>query len=271
MSNLIEITNLNNAYFRRQLVKNAINLKHQGKMLMRWYNSGFKIFPAYADIYISHRYKFISFAIGKVASSTHRSIMSALHRDSEKQRKTRSYERIKHLDYFLYPSRYKHDDYYSWTFVRNPWDRLFSCYRFLVHDRIRNNEEPHKLSSPVIGRWWMYREHAMIKLHMTTFEDFVKYVAKTPDWFSDGHFLPQHYFFDMKKMDFIGRYENYETDMLKLLAVIVPDYKISEIPKIRQSSNSLEKKNYRDYYTNEIREIVAHKYARDIKLFNYQF
>ena len=104
-----------------------------------------------------------------------------------------------------------------------------------------------------------------------TFEDFVKYVAKTPDWFGDGHFLPQHYFFDAEKIDFIGRFENYEADMLKLLAIIAPDHKIREIPKFNQSSKSLEGKNYRDYYTDETREIVAHKYARDIKLFNYQF
>ena len=110
-----------------------------------------------------------------------------------------------------------------------------------------------------------------MKLNTTTSEDFVKYVAKTPDWFSDGHFLPQHYFFDSEKIDFIGHHENYQADMLKLLAIIAPDHKIREIPKIRQSSNSLEKKNYRDYYTDEMREIVAHKYARDIKLFNYQF
>ena len=269
MLNLIR-TNLNNAHFRRQLVKNAMNFKHQKKMLKCLYNSGFKPFPLYCDIDISHQYKFISFPIGKVASISHSHIMMALHRDSEKQQKTRLYERIKHLDYFLYPSRYKHDDYYSWTFVRNPWGRLFSCYRFLVHDRIRKNLKPHWLSSPGIGRWWMCGRHT-IKLNKMTFEDFVKYVAKTPNWCGDGHFLPQHYFFDPEKIDFIGRFENYEADMLKLLAVIVPDRKIEEIPKFNQSSKSLEGENYRDYYTDEMREIVAHKYARDIELLNYQF
>ena len=84
-------------------------------------------------------------------------------------------------------------------------------------------------------------------------------------------FLPQHYFFDPEKIDFIGRFENYEADMLKLLAIIAPDHKIREIPKFNQSSKSLEGKNYRDYYTDEMREIVAHKYARDIELLNYQF
>ncbi len=110
-----------------------------------------------------------------------------------------------------------------------------------------------------------------IKLNKMTFEDFVKYVAKTPNWFGDGHFLPQHYFFDPKKIDFIGRFENYKADIIKLLAIIAPDHKISKIPKIRQSSNSREGKNYRDYYTDEMREIVARKYARDIELLNYQF
>ncbi len=269
MFNLIKITNLNNAHFRRLLVKNLINLEHQAKMLKCLYRSGFRTFPAYCDIDISHRYRFISFPIPKVASTTQLNIMLTLHMDSEKQRKTRLYERIKYLDYFLYRSRYKHD-YYSWTFVRNPWDRLFSCYRFLIHDRIRNNEEPYALSSPSIWRYWMYGRHTMA-LNTMTFEDFVKYIVKTPDWFLDNHFSPQHYFFDAKKIDFIGRFENYEADMLKLLTIIAPGHRINRIPKTYQSSNSLEKRNYKDYYTDEMREIVARKYARDIKLFNYQF
>ena len=71
-------------------------------------------------------------------------------------------------------------------------------------------------------------------------------------------------------MDFIGRFENFEADMLKVLNIVAPGHGIKKFEISNQSSNR-GGKAYREHYTDETREMVARKYARDIELFDYQF
>ena len=218
-----------------------------------------------ARVYISHKYRFINFQIQKVASTTQTQLVCNLHEVSEDTMETKELIRTDFLQYTLYSSKYKYDDYYKWVFARNPWDRLLSCYRNkIIDNRPILNSPPF----PVLCPDGLNEKNAY-KFNSMTFEDFVKFVYKTPDFLCDGHFLPQHYFIS-HKMDFIGHFENFDADMLKLLSIVAPDCSIKEVGKENISSNR-GGKPYREYYTDEMREMVARKYARDIELFDYQF
>ena len=154
-------------------------------------------------------------------------------------------------------------------FVRNPWDRLFSCYIDLLHDKNYNKRfeySPFPVRNVKILRKIYDYKH---QFNIRTFEDFVKLVVKILDFLCDIHILPQHYYFNPQEMDFIGRFENFLADMLKVLNIVAPDCGVKKLEKQNQSSRV--GKSYRNHYTDEMREMVARKYARDIELFDYQF
>ena len=229
---------------------------------------GLKPIPYHPEIYISHKYKFICFQTLKVASSTQYKLMYDLHKHPGNPKETRGLTIVRQIEYAYCPSKYQYDDYYKWAFVRSPWSRLFSFYMEKIHDRTWEFVDiPFPAESIKVLR---RKYHNIHQFNSMTFEDFVKRVGKIPDFLCDTHILPQCYFFNPQEMDFIGRFENFEADMLKILRVVAPDYGIKKLEKLNQS-NSKGGKSYRDHYTDETREIVARKYARDIELFDYQF
>ena len=84
------------------------------------------------------------------------------------------------------------DNYYKFTFIRNPWDKLFSCYRFLkkggstsYHLNWKNN---------ILDQY-------------ENFNEFVKGWVNTKNIYSFSHFLPQYWFISLNtleiNMDFI--------------------------------------------------------------------
>ena len=151
--------------------------------------------------------------------------------------------------------KYKYESYYHFVFVRNPWSRLVSLYK----DKFKRSKDP--------GEGIM-RPYEIQNVHLMKFEDFVKFLENIPDGYCDLHFLPYHYHINLQKTDFVGKLENFEDDMRYVLNIIAPDRHI-EIPKLNSSKYGEE--SYRDYYTDETRDIVARKYAKDIELFDYQF
>ena len=216
-------------------------------------------------IHVSYKYKFIYFPICKVASRACAQSIHDLHGYSNNPNiKNKERVHVRCIDYFLRLPKHQYDDYHKWVFVRNPWDRLYSCYLNKIYDIIDIFNCP---PFPAVYMGWV---EDSFKLNPMTFEAFVKLVGKTPDFLCDGHFLPQHYFFNLQEMDFIGRFENFEADMLKVLNIVAPGYGIKKFERRNQSS-SRGGKAYREHYTDEMREIVARKYARDIELFDYQF
>jgi hypothetical protein len=143
---------------------------------------------------------------------------------------------------------------FKFTFVRNPWDRLASAFFFLKNKDMKSNQK------------WA-TEHLST---FGTFDDFVrKWVTRESVWFN-SHFLPQYHFVCLEAkqpaVDFIGYYEN-----------IAPDFvRICERLKIRvtlreENQNPIRTRDYREYYTEETRRIVAEAYAEDIELFGYSF
>jgi hypothetical protein len=155
-------------------------------------------------------------------------------------------------------SKREFEEYFKFTFVRNPWDRTFSAYRFLAKGGM--NEGDKNWAQANISQY-------------ETFEEFVKrWLNRTNIW-AYPHFLPQYHYLCLPTsreilVDFLGFFENIEDDFRYIVKRLGLE---SEIALKHENATSKKKPDYRDFYSDETRDIVAAVYAEDIHLLGYDF
>ena len=126
--------------------------------------------------------------------------------------------------------------YYKFAFDRNPWDRQVS--------------------------WYLYKTKS--KTTRPSFEQFMK---------SHRAFIDNHEIYMMNgglAVDFLGRYENLEEDLNKALATASVKQRIT-VPKVNVTPNKDTSRDYRSYYTPELRDLVADWYKPEIELLGYDY
>jgi len=138
------------------------------------------------------------------------------------------------------------NDYFTFTFVRNPFDRIVSAY---VHIILGNQQ-----------RDWSFKE-------------FVKYnLLDDAGYPLNEHWLPQHlhtYCDDKCFMDYIGNVETLEDDWKYVATKINVN---DTLPHVRLKAPARKSSDYRVYYEDdETIEIVSKIYKKDLELFNYEF
>ena len=124
------------------------------------------------------------------------------------------------------------NEYFLFTFTRNPWARQVSGYYWQDWPR----KEGLTFAEYCRRKTMMY-QYNCLRYH-------------TPS--------PIHF-------DFVGRMENIQTDFDALCDKL--GLQRMTIPHV----NTTEHGDYREYYDDESREIIAEKYARDIEIFGYTF
>jgi len=147
----------------------------------------------------------------------------------------------------------RNNDYFRFGFVRNPLDRLLSCYaqKIVYYER--------ELGMPSL--LWRYGDSFNKDM---SFAEFVVAVSRIPDRISDIHFRSQHTFFYHRKnlmVDFVGHFEQLEQDWNFLRDKLG----LPELPHQNRSNHI----NYREAYEPELAAIAARRYAKDIELFGY--
>lgn len=153
-------------------------------------------------------------------------------------------------------------DYFKFSFVRNPWDRLVSCYESKV---IKQKKKPVPLK--VNGVEGVFTRGM-------PFADFLRIVCDLPDDRSNVHFVPQYKILTASTenssgllVDFVGRFENLAEDFAHVMSRIDPARKI-ELGKWNVSDK---RRDYRHYFNDELVQLVADRYSEDIEYFNYSF
>ncbi len=180
--------------------------------------------------------KFIWFRVAKVGTRT---ILNHLQNSGVKL----AVERAASIYYcpHLYPG------YFKFAFVRNPWDRLVSCW----NDKVVNLNH------------FQFSDADLEK--MRRFENFVEFVAGLDLGTCDRHLQLQSRLIDLAHVDYVGRMETFEADLRRVCARL-------KIPHDRIiARNTSGKSPYQQYYTPALREKVAELYAPDIQIFGYQF
>ena len=145
------------------------------------------------------------------------------------------------------------EDYFKFSFVRNPWDRLVSTYQYLRAGGAQVNHDL-KMQSKI-----------------QPYEDFGDFVRSwlLPSALEDGiHFLPQQTFISLDDenvpLDYIAHFETLHDDFYYIAGKLGLS---ASLPHLNASKRT----QYKDYYDQETIEIVAELYRKDIELLGYDF
>lgn len=149
----------------------------------------------------------------------------------------------------------KYKNYFKFAFVRNPYDRLVSCYE----DKIMSDREKEDL----IIKNGLYKK--------MPFKEFVRAICSIPDIRADQHIKSQSFFITDQNenllVDFIGKFENLENDYKKVCKIIG----IKKLKKLPTKNKSKRKKDYREYYGEETKKLVYERYKKDFEILGYKF
>jgi hypothetical protein len=140
------------------------------------------------------------------------------------------------------------DTSYKFAFVRNPWDWHVSMYHFILREKT-------------------HMRHKIVQ-SMGSFEEYLEWVVNTKNPYPKGATKLQKDIItdaDGKLLvDFVGRYEHLARDFAQVCRVLNIDATLQHI-------NRTNHRDYRSYYNERTRNIVAEHFSADIELFGYTF
>ena len=205
----------------------------------------------------NHNYNYILFRIPKNANST----LIGRGRDKKLKRLQdflassylSSNELITQKQYdILFEEKKEYKKYFKYAIVRNPYDRLVSCWK-------NKTSKKHAAKHKDI--------FTKTKSSGITFKKFVLMFDEgyfSEENYYDRHLLPQVDFI-IDDIDYIGKVENLQKDFDTVCE------KVGMNKFTLPHTNRTEHKHYREYYDKETRKIVDKIYSRDIDLFDYRF
>jgi len=199
---------------------------------------------------ISHEHLYVFVHIPKtggtsVSYSIARRLKPYPHGWDRKFKKYKQHLTMSELSKHGYLSSNQFSLYFKFAFVRNPWDRFLS--EFMYRKRLHGKSFSCGFKEFLINGQGDAHRRAAIKQHIRPQCEFV--------YDEDGNQL----------VDFIGRFENQQEDFNQICD------KLGILHKELTHENKSDHKPYWEYYDDEIREIVAEKYKKDIKVFGYKF
>lgn len=136
------------------------------------------------------------------------------------------------------------DKFFTFSFVRNPWDRCVSNYFWWMKTTYRDTWQTHE------------KVKALKDFNEYIDGDFVTKMPKYSDALCDD---------DGIILDFVGRYERLEDDFSSVCKTV-------GIPKINlPHENATSHKHYTEYYSEDSKAKVYEIFADDINRFSYKF
>jgi hypothetical protein len=154
---------------------------------------------------------------------------------------------------------------FSFAFVRNPWDRLVSCYRDKIMGEVSDftSFDASRGVAHCLARFDVFRAGM-------SFDAFVDAVAAVPDDEADDHFRSQHTFVTNASgaiaIDYVGRFESLARDFRHVCERL--DLPSVALPRVQAARS---RGRYTDYYSSRARRIVADRFRQDVSLFGYEF
>ena len=213
---------------------------------------------------VLHEFKGIYFYIPKVAcSSIKLAIAEAIGVPSPDPDNKMAFPHRRNYPYIKRQDLPKYEAYFRFAFVRNPWDRILSCYQNKIVG-VREGKFGERVL-PSFLKW----DSKQFNLDMT-FGEFVETLMDVPDAGADPHYRSQFTFVedDLGRdiVNFVGRFENLQDDFEKVAtALSAPELRL---PHVMQSPRNI---SYRDYYNSSTRKLIERRFSKDIEKFEYSF
>jgi hypothetical protein len=150
-----------------------------------------------------------------------------------------------HYTYKMLNEKVNLSDYYTFSFVRNPYDRIISEYF-----------------------WNQNKSFGRIK-KSDDYKDFIFWFKNYYKNINADHKLPQYKFIcddeDKILVDTLGRVENFEEDFLNIIFKIT-----NEKPELEfKKPNNKTEKFRKPFLTDEVINAVNQIYQKDFEIFNY--
>lgn len=188
---------------------------------------------------ISHKHKFISLDPPKTGTNYRQNILWS-YGDYIRELQHANLNEVKN---FFQGSNL--EDYFVFTFVRNPWRRYLSWFNFLYRNSPEDKVSPQEFYSFMRSHLSLDPQESNLRIT-----------------------LPQSYWFEHQNeinVNFIGCLENLKEDMEFVLRKI----QINSPMRNKLENKSNYKLNFHDAYNQELIDLVAKKESKVIKLKGY--
>ncbi len=171
-----------------------------------------------------------------------------------------------------------HEEYFKFTFIRNPWARLVSGYINKICDAYKTRDKAYpggvKLAQEILGREDYWEEGI-------SFEQFILHIVSQGEDM-DMHWRPQIVYID-QPLDFVGTIEFMATDFQFMIKKYIPEeiIDLKWVNALRYTKilmpKSYEKTSldwikepflpeYHNFYNDELREVVRERYSEDVRI-----
>ena len=214
------------------------------------------------DYYVLEERKLVYISIPKVACT---SIKTALMGGGADAQSRGAYMRI-HSDAERFRQsclRRSQSAYYKFAFVRNPFDRLVSCYEDKVRTPVQHHG--HYFFDTGYNRTVIRTLFGRSFRPDMSFREFLELVNRIPDILADAHFRSQYSMLYKRRRripDFVGKFENLNEDWMSLADRF-------GLPHLTQK-NPTRRKDLGCYFsTPELVELAFARYRRDFEHFEY--
>ncbi len=143
------------------------------------------------------------------------------------------------------------NEFFSFAFVRNPWDLMVSQYHWWLqkagqYPSCRKDVEKIKRMGNFTN--FLNSKYGQKMFHDTTGNMF--------DWIAED---------DRIIVDFVGKFENLQDGLNEVCQ------RLNLEPIQLPHTNKTKRKPYQDYYNDETKQLVAHRFRKTIEMFGYEF
>lgn len=141
-------------------------------------------------------------------------------------------------------------DYFTFAFVRNPWDLMISCYHWWLQkaDKRVFNKDIIKIKSMGSFTNFINSNYGMNMINECQGNLF--------DWISEN---------DSIIVNYVGKFENLQKDFNYIC------YNLGIQPLELPHKNKTKRKNYQEYYNESTKKIIAKRFEKTIEIFKYKY
>jgi len=130
----------------------------------------------------------------------------------------------------------EYDDYFKFTVVRNPFDRVVSYYY-----------------GGAIQKGLNFKDWVVDRYLNENYKDYIRMYSDYTHWF------------DKDEMNYVLKFENLDQDFIKLKETLDLNCELGK------ANVNKSRTHYRDYYDNKTKDIIENHFEKELNAFQYKF